>query len=295
MKYLKKYKLFESEENKPGHKYNWDDFLDRLRYLTDIGFVIDEESKKQYFRDDENNECDITKAHWLVTEINLTRDYFNEDDVSKIVKNNKFKYFCKWDDRIIEFQQEIASISSHFDVCYHNISMDAEGWHVSFVIWTEVEQSTRDSEKEKNLLEDTERKISSSFDYIRSTILNNFSSASRNKICKDKLDRNIYNYQGSFEGRFLVMPMNFEGSQPQQFKRSFQPKLEKGLNDFQRLIKDYGKVELRKIEEKDIDRLVSEKVDKKYFSERYLGLMGYIIEFDYDKMFNDVKQGLSNL
>ncbi len=292
MKYLKKYKLFESE-NKPGHKYTWGEILERLSYLTDLGFEIDEESKKQYFRDDEGNLCDITKAHWLVTEINLTRGYFDYDDVvSKRLKDDKWRYFCKWDDRIIEFQQEISSICSHFDVCYHNVTMNAEGWQVSFIIWTEVEQSTRDSEKEKNLLEDTERKISSSFDYIRSAILNNFSSASRNKICKDKLDRNIYNYQGSFERRFLIMPMNFEGSQPQQFKRYFQPKLEKGLNDFQRLIKDYGKVELRKIEEKDIDRLVSEKFDKNYFSERYLGLMGYIIEFDYDKMFNDVKESL---
>lgn len=293
MKYLKKYKLFESG-NKPGHKYTWDEILERLTYLTDLGFSIDEESKKQYFRDDEGDLCDITLSHWLVTEINLTRDYFDEDDV---VSKIRHRYFCKWDDRIIEFQQEIAAVCAHFDVCYHNVTMNAEGWQVSFIIWTEVEQSTRDSEKEKQLIEKTERKISYSFEGIRSSIVDSFSSASRNKITQNKIGESMWNYQGSFEEGFLVMALNFETAQPAQFKRVFQPRLETGLDTFERLIRGYGKVELRKITEDDLKKLVdltpaTRKVGLDYFSERYLGLMGYIIQFDYSKMFNEVKESL---
>ena len=50
MKYLKKYKLFESDENDDidkndivpsGFKYSWNDVEDILLYLTDNGFKID--------------------------------------------------------------------------------------------------------------------------------------------------------------------------------------------------------------------------------------------------------------
>jgi len=295
MKWIKTYKLFESSENKPGHKFSWEDILDRLTYLTDLGFQIDMQSKNQYFRDDEGDICDVTEAHWLVTEINLTKDYFDEDSVvSKRLNDGRHRYYCKWDDRVLELHQEIEAICSHFDECYYNVSLNAVGWQVSFIIWTSVEQSTRESETEKKLKESTQTKITNAFESKRRDILDSFTPVIKNKICKNKIGETMWNYQGSYEDGYLVMPINFEGS---RFTKSYQEKLDSGLSDLSHLVRSYGKVELRKITEADIDKLFNIKeerrnVDKNYFTERYLGLMAYIIEFDYEKMFSSVYQSL---
>lgn len=80
MKYLRKYKLFESEEVdlddiiEPGHSISWNDIRERIIYLNDVGFNLDEESKIQYFIDQEGDKVNLTKADKSVTEIKMIRN-----------------------------------------------------------------------------------------------------------------------------------------------------------------------------------------------------------------------------
>jgi hypothetical protein len=59
MKHLKSYKIFEDkdEDNEvpEGFEYSWNDIYESLLYLTDIGFEIDEKSKKRYLADEKGN------------------------------------------------------------------------------------------------------------------------------------------------------------------------------------------------------------------------------------------------
>lgn len=55
MKHIKRFKIFEDVDKDSqvpeGFEYSWNDIYESLLYLTDIGFEIDENSKKRYLAD----------------------------------------------------------------------------------------------------------------------------------------------------------------------------------------------------------------------------------------------------
>ena len=295
MKYLKRFNESSDEETvEVGHKHSWADIKERLLYLTDIGFEIDKESKKQYFRDETGHKCDITEAHCLNTEITLKKRYLNEDDVSSRGvesgrRENRWDYYVKWDDSILEMWQAIASVCAHFDECQHNITQTAEGWELRFIIYTPVEEQVRATEKEKEIDEDVREGISNGIERARTNILSQFSSTTYDKLVKNKLGETMWDYQGSYEEGFLIMAVNLSEIRTQ--KRNVMMKLEGGLENLERATGRTGKVELREITGDDLKKLhkiksVSDRYDFPYFEARYLGLMGYIIEFDYKKLYD---------
>ena len=98
----------------------------------------------------------------------------------------------------------------------------------------------------------------------------------------------MWNYQGSFKGGFLIMAVNLSEIKTQ--KRMVMSKLEGGLENLERATGRIGKIELREITMEDLKKLhkvkeVSDIYDLPYFTERYLGMLGYIIEFDYEKLY----------
>jgi hypothetical protein len=299
MKRLKTYKVFESEMDeddlvRKGHNRSWNDIKDVMTYLTDIGFEFEERSKKQYFIDEDGTKnwrnykkVSLSDADRLVTELNFYKKLPDDYDII----SEKGIYFQKWNDSQLEIFEAIASFSAHFDECYYSTMTKFDKFEIRFIIHESVDSKIIEKEKEEQINFKIRDKVIYNLERTKDYILGQLSPVTKNKIKNNKLGETMNFLQGSIEEGFIVVPINLISIQTQQAKKSCMSKLEMGIDRFESAIDRTGQVELREITEDDIDRLTElQETDKKYFSERYLGLMGYIIKFDYKKLFDKYKK-----
>lgn len=304
MKYLQKYRLFESDEDdihpddaiKPGHKMSWNDIKERMVYLNDVGFNLDEEHKSQYFIDDDGNKVNLTQADKLVTEIKMVKNLSEDDDIVSRRKDGAHIYFQKWNDGQLEILEAIASFCAHFEECYYSFNHVFDKLMVDFIIYHDVDPQVREREREEDNTRRVREKIITDFESARKYFIESNIKVTKDKITKNKLGESMWGLQGSIEGGFIVVPVNLDNCSPFA-KRTVTTKLNNNIDSFERASGRTGKVELRKITNDDIKNLVKfandPDYDEKYFSERYLGLMAYIITFDYKKLFDKRKSGFN--
>ncbi len=283
MKHLKKYKAFESVER--GHEHSWEDIEEVMLYLKDVGFEYKEGSKTQKFVDSEGHRAVLEDAESLVTEFYMTKPG-PEDSISRNATSERGSmYFAKWDDKVLDMNEAIASFCSHFDECYYSISLQFDKWVAGFIIITPVSQEDRSAEREENIKRKVEEDLGNYFHRFRNSLLDGLSKETARAVQKNKLGESMWGSQGSLEKGFLVCPFNLESIRN---KRATRANLD-GYSD--RLAKAIGgKVEFREVSAADIDRLAElhrGKATREYFEERYLGLIAYIMEFDYEKLFAD--------
>jgi hypothetical protein len=288
MKHLKRYKAFESVER--GHEHSWEDIEDVMLYLKDIGFEYKEDSKTVKFVDADNDKVSLENAENLVTEFYMTKkgpeDMISRTETPLSLSRNGL-YFVKWDDKVLEMNEAIASFCAHFDECYYSLSLQFDKWVLGFIIITPVPHDDKSAEREDKIKRKVEEDISNYFNRFRNRILDSFTKDTSRAIGQNKLGETMWGFQGSFKKGFLVCPFNVSNIRN---KKLVLAKLD-GYSD---QIGIDGKVEFREVTAADITKLteVNPKGTKEYFEERYLGLNAYIIEFDYDKIFTERKEYL---
>jgi len=283
MKHLKRYKAFESVER--GHEHSWEDIEDVMLYLKDIGFEYKEDSKNVKFVDSENRKVNLEDAESLVTEFYMTKkgpeDMISRTETPLSLSRNGL-YFVKWDDKVLEMNEAIASFCAHFDECYYSLSLQFDKWVLGFIIITPVSHDDKSAEREDKIKRKVEEEISNYFNRFRNRLLDSFTANTRREIGQNKLGETMWGFQGSFKKGFLVCPFNVSNIRN---KKAVLAKLDGYSHQLATAID--GKVEFREVNAADISKLVevNPKGTKEYFEERYLGLNAYIIEFDYDKVF----------
>jgi hypothetical protein len=300
MKHINTYKLFESDEEdydelvSKGFKYSNNFIKDRLNYLTDEGFIYNDD-KKEYLVGENGekgsstwgrNRITLSEAHKAIVEFSLTMRINKEDTEYRRNGSNGVLYFIKYDNTMENIMEAIASFSDHFEDCKYNLTLTSGTWDVRFIISSDISGNIRDEsykeERRDGAIESMENTLRNYKEQIR-----NGTPAFNRTAYKNKVGESVWGYLGSEEEGLIIIPINTEGIRKQVLNQNMS-RIESIVNRGSRFIGELNSCELREITKDDLERLV--KINKdynkrglEYFTDRYLGLQGVIIDFDYDK------------
>jgi hypothetical protein len=319
MKHLKKYKLFESEEDKnaivpEGFEYSWNDIYESLLYLTDIGFKIDEESAKRYLADENGNQIkgeyeggygynreyksNIEKAKNAIYEVRLFKkkesDKIRKDiEVGGYSRQTVSYYLDKDIDGLLGIYEEIASFCARFDKAYHNLTIQNDGYSIWLVASSDITEDFIQSNLDKELNSKVESAISKQ-------VVSNFNRLSYNNKAYSKKFREEF-FGGSvsqLEKGIFIKLFNWSSVTKSVYNTNsekFDQAVKSILSNFNDTgswsLGKYGyKAEFREIKEEDIVDLKERESER---AKEYIGKKGIIVKFDYNKVFDIIKKNLS--
>jgi hypothetical protein len=320
MKHLKKYKLFESEEDKnaivpEGFEYSWNDIYESLLYLTDIGFKIDEESAKRYLADENGNQIkgeyeggygynreyksNIEKAKNAIYEVRLFKKKESgrlkkEVQIGDSYRNQYITYHLDSDiDGLLGIYEEIASFCARFDKAYHNLTIQNDGYSIWLVASSDVTEDFIQSNLDKELNSKVESAISKQ-------VVSNFNRLSYNNKAYSKKFREEF-FGGSvsqLEKGIFIKLFNWSSVTKSVYNTNsekFDQAVKSILSNFNDTgswsLGKYGyKAEFREIKEEDIVDLKERESER---AKEYIGKKGIIVKFDYNKVFDIIKKNLS--
>jgi len=316
MKHLKKYKLFESEEDKnaivpEGFEYSWNDIYESLLYLTDIGFKIDEESAKRYLADENGNQIkgeyeggygynreyksNIEKAKNAIYEVRLFKkkesDKIRKDiEVGGYSRQTVSYYLDKDIDGLLGIYEEIASFCARFDKAYHNLTIQNDGYSIWLVASSDVTEDFIKSNLDKELNDKVASKLSSG---IYNTFDRLFNRSYTKKFTEDFIRAGTL---GEIEKGTYIKLFNWNSITKGVYNTNsaqFDSHIKGILNEFNNTgeynLGRYGyKAEFRELKEEDI---VGVRDQEK--ANKYLGTKAIIVKFDYNKVFDNIKKEFS--
>lgn len=319
MKHLKKYKLFESEEDKnaivpEGFEYSWNDIYESLLYLTDIGFKIDEESAKRYLADENGNQIkgeyeggygynreyksNIEKAKNAIYEVRLFKkkesDKIRKDiEVGGYSRQTVSYYLDKDIDGLLGIYEEIASFCARFDKAYHNLTIQNDGYSIWLVASSDVTEDFIQSNLDKELNSKVESAISKQ-------VVSNFNRLSYdNKAYSKKFREEFFGGSVSqLEKGIFIKLFNWSSVTKSVYNTNsekFDQAVKSILSNFNDTgswsLGKYGyKAEFREIKEEDIVDLKERESER---AKEYIGKKAIIVKFDYNKVFDIIKKNLS--
>lgn len=319
MKHLKKYKLFESEEDKndivpEGFEYSWNDIYESLLYLTDIGFKIDEESAKRYLADENGNQIkgeyeggygynreyksNIEKAKNAIYEVRLFKkkesDKIRKDiEVGGYSRQTVSYYLDKDIDGLLGIYEEIASFCARFDKAYHNLTIQNDGYSIWLVASSDITEDFIQSNLDKELNSKVESAISKQ-------VVSNFNRLSYDNMAYTKKFREEF-FGGSvsqLEKGIFIKLFNWSSVTKSVYNTNsekFEQAVKSILSNFNDTgswsLGKYGyKAEFREIKEEDIVDLKERESER---AKEYIGKKAIIVKFDYNKVFDNIKKELS--
>jgi hypothetical protein len=319
MKHLKKYKLFESEEDKnaivpEGFEYSWNDIYESLLYLTDIGFKIDEESAKRYLADENGNQIkgeyeggygynreyrsNIEKAKNAIYEVRLFKkkesDKIRKDiEVGGYSRQTVSYYLDKDIDGLLGIYEEIASFCARFDKAYHNLTIQNDGYSIWLVASSDVTEDFIQSNLDKELNSKVESAISKQ-------VVSNFNRLSYgNKAYTKKFREEFFGGSVSqLEKGIFIKLFNWSSVTKSVYNTNsekFDQAVKSILSNFNDTgswsLGKYGyKAEFREIKEEDIVDLKGRESER---AKEYIGKKAIIVKFDYNKVFDNIKKEFS--
>lgn len=306
MNYIKRYKIFESNIDEE-FEYSWKDINEALLHLTDMGFELKSNvDKKMYFLDKEGNEVnpdswgnknkvsDIKRIKRVVYEISL----FKPKSGGRIIRNinlgygkSECRFLDKDADAVFEVYQEAIAFCGHFDEAYHNVTIKNDGYHVWFVVYSDIGDNYITSRVNKEIDSLADSTIQT---HVRS-VLNIFSSEDKSyskkfresffgsKLVnfKNGIAIQLFNWNSVTKGVYNTNSSEFESDINRALKKI------NGMDSW-----NFGrfgyKAEFRDIKPEDIAGL---KVDDWKFEEgqKYIGSKAIIIKFNYDTTFKKIK------
>ncbi len=302
MKHLQSYKIFENQDSDDvvtkGHKWSKSHIEEVLLYLTDIGFNW--ETWSEYFVDEKGVKCELADAEKSLVQLNLIKPINSSNLIKRSgttmqggYRTTITHYFTKWGSGDLEMQEAIASFCQRFENCYYHLSLEEKGWVLNFEIQSDVEEEVRTKQKQDNIIHKVEVDISDRISRIYRGLFDSFNRTTYSKARVNKLGENMWSPQGSIEKGCLLVPVNTTSSLPKTVRMTIMPEVNDRCRIFNNFLRGSGKAEVVTITEEVIDDLVKSAGtyhNKEYYAERYLGLTGIIMKFDYSKLFDAIKK-----
>lgn len=170
MKKILTFKLFESSEEediKKGFKFSEQYIRDRIYYLTDIGFSLDDDKIESIYINESGSKVRLIDATKSVYFLKLTRNLdsklkYRSVETSSYPRSSKTYYYLNNTEDLLELAEEIASFSAHFDDIYHNITYDSKSIEISFYIYSEISNDVKENEKSAIINNKVREQISNS-------------------------------------------------------------------------------------------------------------------------------------
>lgn len=305
MKILK-FKLFEnkeySDETKEGFKYSE---LEIKEFLQDLMDNCDLELKsiRSILTDDEFGILSIYKgiseATWCGFEVLLHKEVLDSVDFISRESGtypNKTTYL---NDSFNELSiyKELKDLYPRFEKFFHNLTVNPDGYFLKLVILDPVNDFEKEERIRKIKEDNSIGGIYNRFNSFRNQIKNSktLSPVFRKAIFSNKVGESTHDFQGSFEDGYLIQPINTSKLSKVVIKNNL-PKLEDLMNH-DLSFKWITKKELRLITEDDLKKVIEFKKkrypDSNYYTlpqlkERYEGIYGVIINFNYEDWFENL-------
>ena len=320
MKHIKRFKIFEDVEDDEnaevpeGFQYSWNDIYESLLYLTDIGFEIDEKSQQRYLADEKGNEVkggyssDYYNREWK-SNIELAKNAIYEIRLSKKKESGRLEKYIKvgssWSnthiscyldsdiDGLLAIYEEIASFCARFDKAYHNLTIESDGYSV----WLVASSDVTGDFITKKLDDELNYKVESAISSQVTDNFTRFSSGSKfytKKFREDFFGRRLY----SIENGIFIKTFNWNSVTKGVYNtnsETFDSAVERVINNFNGKeswnLGKYGyKAEFRELKESDLVGLDTKDTER---GKEYIGKKSIIVKFDYQKVFDLIKKGLT--
>ena len=319
MKHIKGFKIFEDVEDDKnaevpeGFEYSWNDIYESLLYLTDIGFEIDEKSQKRYLADEKGIEVKGESGHrynnWeYKSNIELAKNAIYEIKLFKKKESNKIHkevstggyssrtnhYYLDSDvEELLRIYEEIASFCAHFDKAYHNLTIEEDGYSV----WLVASSDVTGDFINKKLDEEINNKVNSK---INDQVWDTFRRlSSSNKFFTKKFRESFFNGTlGSIKGGVAIYLFDWNSVTKGVYNTN-SDQLDNAIDSILGTFNNTGywnygkfgyKAEFRELKESDFTNLKEDWQIQKL--NKYIGTKAIIVKFDYDEVFQKVKEDL---
>ena len=298
MKKILTYSLFESDEYDDeapeGFVYSESEVVDFLQDLMDnLDFEIEKYSNvamiKKLYLDEEFHDVGglnkLTDSVWTGWEVNLIKSVSEKTDFiwREIGSYPRKTIYLNSSLFEAEIYSELKTILPRFEKYFHNLICTSDGYQLRLVLLNKVVEDEKlqriQKIKEDKAHAQIVNRMSRFYNIVRET--------------NNKVGEWSYGFQGSISAGFVILSVNTSKLSKVVVKNNL-PKVESFLSDLS--FKYITKKEFRIITEKDLKELLAayKKVhpDSDYYTleqlkERYEGLYGFIIKFDYNRWFND--------
>jgi hypothetical protein len=305
MKNLLSFKLFESSNDyvENGFKFSELYIRDRLYYLTDIGFVLDNDNIDSLYIDSNGNKAklvDATSSVYflkLIKKIGYKLKYRSVETGYSYPETTNIYYYLNDTDSLIEIAETISSFSAHFEDIHHNITYKSSSIEISFYIYSEIPSDIKQSEKlsiieskARDMIDESISKFHRKFSDTKTGLTKKFKEESN----RNKLRESSYGFIGG--NNFKIKIFNTEGLSKSVINTNFS-KIENIVDiSHWNIPNKFGKVDFRKINEEDIKKLYksidNDRLTINYLSDRYLGLQAVILDIDYDSWLEHFKKDI---
>ena len=310
MKKILTYSLFESDEYDDeapeGFVYSESEVVDFLQDLMDnLDFEIEKYSNvamiKKLYLDEEFHDVGglnkLTDSVWTGWEVNLIKSVSEKTDFiwREIGSYPRKTIYLNSSLFEAEIYSELKTILPRFEKYFHNLICTSDGYQLRLVLLNKVVEDEKlqriQKIKEDKAHAQIVNRMSGFYNIVRDT--KTTSPIFRKSITYNKVGEWSYGFQGSISAGFVILSVNTSKLSKVVVKNNL-PKVESFLSDLS--FKYITKKEFRIITEKDLKELLAayKKVhpDSDYYTleqlkERYEGLYGFIIKFDYNRWFND--------
>jgi len=310
MKRILTYSLFESDEYDDeapeGFLYSESNIIDFLQDLMDnLDFEIEKYSnvgmiKKLYLDEvfhDVGGLNKLTDSVWTGWEVNLIKSVSEKTDFiwREIGSYPRKTIYLNSSLFEADVYIELKTILPRFEKYFHNLICTSDGYQLRLVLLNKVVEDEKlqriQKIKEEKAHEQISKRFHSFYREIKDT--RTLSPIFKKGMFLNKVGESGYGFRGSLAGGFLILPINTSKLSKVVVKNNL-PKVESFLSDLS--FKYIKKKEFRIITENDLRELLAtyKKVhpDSDFYSleqlkERYEGLYGFIVKFDYNRWFND--------
>jgi hypothetical protein len=310
MKRILTYSLFESDEYDDeapeGFVYSEIEVVDFLGDLIDnLDFEIEKYSNismiKKLYLDEEFHDVGgldkLSQCVWTGFEVNLIKPVFEKTDFiwREIGSYPRKTIYLNSSLFEVDVYSELKTILPRFEKYFHNLRCTSDGYQLRLVLLNKVVEGEKLQRIQKIKEDKAYDKISRRFDSFYRAIkeTRTLSPIFKKGMFLNKVGESGYGFKGAIAGGFVILPINTSKLSKVVVKNNL-PKVESFLSGL--AFSYITKKEFRIITENDLKELLSayKKVhpDSDYYTldglkERYEGLYGFIIKFDYNRWFND--------
>ena len=308
MKKILTYSLFESKYNDEapdGFKYSESEVYEFISDLIDIlDFEVEESGGLPHLRklylDEEFHDVGgmdkLSQCVWTGFEVNLIKEVSEKTDFiwREIGTYPRKTIYLNSSLFEADVYSQLKTILPRFEKYFHNLRCTSDGYQLRLVLLNKVVEDEKLQRIQKIKEDKAYDKISRRFDSFYRAIkeTRTLSPIFKKGMFLNKVGESGYGFKGAISGGFVILPINTSKLSKVVVKNNL-PKVESFLSDL--AFSYITKKEFRIITENDLKEVLSayKKAypDSDYYTldglkDRYEGLYGFIIKFDYDSWFN---------